>query len=95
MTPPGSCLHPCYEVLDKTLVGRCNSFIGFYVHISTGSSMITFVAMLVLTVTSFCIVMLRLRVLTGQLLAEILRTGIRDDDFRVPFMMAEVCQRQN
>ena len=59
----------------------------FYVHISTGSSMISFVAMLVLQVMSFCNNFYS-RVenddwSAAQLLVEILR--IRDDDFRLLF----------
>ena len=42
----------------------------FYVHISTGSSMILFVAMLVLTVTTFSIIsIVLLRMVTGLLLS--------------------------
>jgi len=42
----------------------------FYVHILTGSSMISFVAMLVLTVTILCIIsIVVLRMMTGLLLS--------------------------
>jgi len=60
----------------------------FYVHISTGSSTISFVAMLVLTVTIFCIHFYS-RIenddwSAAQLLSEI--HCIRDDDVRVLFI---------
>ena len=69
----------------------------FYVHISAGSSMISFVAMLVLTVMCFCInSIVLLRMTTGLLLSFWRRffvSGMMILEYCL--VMAEVCQRQN